>query len=965
MSAQRRKRRAKRRAPAVTMDIMQAATEVAELGGSDDVRVGTVEVVARVAAPAHPDKPTGDARGAGLEAVGDQIVVTGAPRKRRKKGAKGGHAGGEQRCQRVSLALGSGASDAEVFETLGDTVLEWLWEGFNTAVVALGQRGTGKSRVLFGAGGGRLPGGGCDFGDEEGGGSSSESSSDTGGAAADGADATPATCARHGLVARLLAGLFARIDAANAANAAAGGGAAAAAGGQSGVYVVGISCLELLGNRVVDLLDPEPAPKHGAGTPPSPAHASRVSGRAQGGKSPGTGAADAAGSATTLRVASLADALDVLLRLSRARSANWAHARRGERSASGRRRSAVPVAAESQRAHSFVRVVLYNRQQRLVSSLHIANLVGWAPRASCGVPPAPPAPSGASNKRSDARLERLVSRQQAAMAKLVQDLAEVSGPRAQGGASSGSPDRSRRQVVAAAQSSKLNQLLGPLLAGNCKPFVLATLSPAAVDGKGSATTLDVCGAAMQVASACVRLTGVRETDLRLVPLTPAVRSKLLPRPKPRAPARGEGDHVAAPPPAQAGPTAQDAGSGPVLVEPQDLAPATTPPRSATGGRADLNDSLDSPAVAGRQAGASGAPADAPVARAVPSEPPIQRRADAGVRTNGHHGTASGTHSHAPGAPAASPDRQTGKPKQRAPPAQPATRQTAAAPARPSPPAPAIVSEQARAAHAAYAHARAAGGGQYARATPSGQAGVGSGEQQPQQQRGTARHAEPRDSTPPRRSQGTPSSYVERHARGKASRGTPGGLESGERRTVAVSPPRAGDHRTQRQNTSPAAGVGSENVTVGTRAPRDGDGSEATGVDGDGGRPVDGPDAEDVRTRSLLFLQQWDAGMRSSLGPPGPGPRPAAPHNSLHHPPSWGKLHASGAWVRRPVARWGQCSHGHRVAIAAVDYVPKAPGQPVDNEGKAAAPAQLRQQMEGLMGGILEQEELQQVGAQAA
>ena len=638
-------------------------------------------------------------------------------------------------------------------------------------------------------------------------------------------------------------------------------------------------------------------------------------------KSPGTGAAaDAAGSATTLRVSSLREALDVLLRLSRVRSANWAQPTPDGTPSTSRRSTDVPTAT-AQRAHSFVRVVLYNRQQRLVSSLHVADVVGWPPRAADSESPAPQGAGRATDKRSEARLERLVSRQQAALVKLVHDLAEVSLPVSSG--ASGTPGRSRRQVVAAAQSSKLNQLLGPLLAGNCKPFVLATMSPDAADHKASRSTLQVCASAMEVASACVRLTGVVESDLRLVALTPGVASRLLPRAKARTPAGSDGAGVTGPATAPALPSVQDAngraaGGGAVLVELHDDEElAATASRHTAGNRsARLDDSLESPtqhvpATPPRHASATPprhrgnmAPGDRHHGRERAQAPAREQRSDA---TNGtareaalapHKSRQPATATMTAAAPA--PDPRQAAPTVRHQAASDSRRSSASATAP-------IVSEQARAAHAAYAQARAAGagagagaGGQYSRTGAGDTGGAGSTVRHPSPHRDTAHRGPSQGKTPPRRSQGTPSSYTERHVRGKGNRGTPSGLDSSERHTVPVSPPCASDRGSEphasRSVDQHRCAAGSEAVVV---ADAEGGGMMTTAAARDDLPHAAGPDAEAVRTRSLLFLQQWDAGLRKSLRPPGTL-APAAPHNSLHHPPSWTKLQTSGAWW------WAMC-----------------------------------------------------------
>jgi len=108
-------------------------------------------------------------------------------------------------------------------------------------------------------------------------------------------------------------------------------------------FQLGVSCWELAADQVVDLLAPEPL----SAVSPN-LHLRRIPGLCL--------------EHTCLKVESVAD-LNATLAFARSRSCNWAP--------SGGSQHALP-----NRAHSFVRVVLHNKQHSWLSLLHVVDLAG-------------------------------------------------------------------------------------------------------------------------------------------------------------------------------------------------------------------------------------------------------------------------------------------------------------------------------------------------------------------------------------------------------------------------------------------------------------------------------------------------------------------------------------------------------------------------------------------------------------
>ena len=247
------------------------------------------------------------------------------------------------------LVLPWGATDDDVFDLFGVSVLEWLWEGFNAVVVGCGDAGSGKTSTLFGSGGGPL---------HEGAAAGSRSGGSRRGGQAAEAAVEPKILGQCGL---LLAGLFHCIrrsrDPAN--------------------YRVGLSCWEVGPDEVVDLLaareaDDPMAGATAAGSGATQAKSKNKKKKQGGGRAGGAGGAGGGPGGrsrqhgfrfVTASVPDLASALEVI-QCSHARSSNWTQATELSGGGPGGGQQRAAPKAKPNQAHAFVRVVLHDVSQK-------------------------------------------------------------------------------------------------------------------------------------------------------------------------------------------------------------------------------------------------------------------------------------------------------------------------------------------------------------------------------------------------------------------------------------------------------------------------------------------------------------------------------------------------------------------------------------------------------------------------
>lgn len=125
----------------LSRQLIELSSELEALGGGD-TRVGAAEVFTRthcstldLGATSTPSQEADQARTL-LEAE-DHVAVRGEKGVRRFD---------------VTRALSRHASQQDVYDKVGASLLEWLWQGFNANLVAYGQQGTGKTYSLLSPG---------------------------------------------------------------------------------------------------------------------------------------------------------------------------------------------------------------------------------------------------------------------------------------------------------------------------------------------------------------------------------------------------------------------------------------------------------------------------------------------------------------------------------------------------------------------------------------------------------------------------------------------------------------------------------------------------------------------------------------------------------------------------------------------------------------------------------------------
>lgn len=209
--------------PGVPDELVELSAELEALGGGD-TRVGEAAVYCRIRpiepGLAEPQVVTVGSTGSHV-LVRDPHSAEGVPVQqalRRYRVSAGGAIGGPE----ANAPGGGGATQADVFASLGADVFDWWLSGFNATLIAHGQSRSGKTHTLFGPA-----------------------------AAVYGAPAPPEAT---GLVPRLLSRIY---------------GMAETSGTRAPELELAVACYEVRHSGVVDLLAPPPA--DGAAGPP-PGH---------------------------------------------------------------------------------------------------------------------------------------------------------------------------------------------------------------------------------------------------------------------------------------------------------------------------------------------------------------------------------------------------------------------------------------------------------------------------------------------------------------------------------------------------------------------------------------------------------------------------------------------------------------------------------------------------------------------
>ena len=355
---------------AVPDDLVLLTEELERLGGGD-ARVGEIDVIVRVA-------PSKTEENASVHVQRGNVVVV------QDEQSDSSH--------EATASLDENATEDDVFDSIGAPAVEWLWDGFNSSIVASGESGSGKSYTLVGE-----------------------------------------DC---GLCGMILASIFYRRDLFEDPSA----------------ISVGISAWELRGENLVDLLS-------------ATTETETISKKSS------------QFNFSTILCPDLKTAIDVL-RNSRLKSVNW-HVE-GE----------FDVSLIPNRAHGFLRFVLHNALDMRVSTLHIVDCVG----------------ENSSALQQDKPGLRTIAQQQLSFKRMISELCSHK--------KGSTYDSSRGTgVLTSSRETLLNRLVAPLIAGNCKSFLLVTVTPSLNSVPRTRSILKSFCAAVGIRCACVRMLDIQLQDL--------------------------------------------------------------------------------------------------------------------------------------------------------------------------------------------------------------------------------------------------------------------------------------------------------------------------------------------------------------------------------------------------------------------------------------------------------------------
>ena len=360
------------------------------------------------------------------------------------------------------------ASSGGVPDTMWRDVADWLHRGFDAVVVAHGQSGSGKTRALFGDGGG-----------------ASERD-------------------RPGLVSRVVRALFARRD----RNEDTLPHATPSHGGSRADMRFAVSAWELLpSGDAVDLLDPSGSGKGFA-----------VSGSgSHGGAGDRFGAGDRLSRVRCVEVRD-AEACEAALTLARRASKNWTVPARANARAPTEGFAGAAATPRPGRAHAFFRLACVSAETSdVVAELHVVDLIGAGSlelhESASDDDDEPHGPveehrAGLSREKQSRKTDdrRAVARQLLAFGRVVDELAsrETVACVSTGDTHVATESRTVSTIAVAARESRLTQILAPLLAAGARLFFLACVSPLDVDRLDTLETMRVAQRAARLRSACVR-----------------------------------------------------------------------------------------------------------------------------------------------------------------------------------------------------------------------------------------------------------------------------------------------------------------------------------------------------------------------------------------------------------------------------------------------------------------------------
>ncbi|KAK3276662.1 hypothetical protein CYMTET_15286 [Cymbomonas tetramitiformis] len=156
-------------------------------------------------------------------------------------------------------------------------------------------------------------------------------------------------------------------------------------------------------------------------------------------------------------------------------------------------------------AHSFVRITLFSSTERRISTLNLVDLVGAQSLAGNTLPH-----QGGSGGHAHDRDRRVVNQQLLAFSKVISELSQRAAPTP--GASSGAVR------VISARDSKLTQMLSPMLAGNSRTFLIATVSQSPKDYLDTCNTMRIATRAQSIATACMRTLNIPGDYIEFTPM---------------------------------------------------------------------------------------------------------------------------------------------------------------------------------------------------------------------------------------------------------------------------------------------------------------------------------------------------------------------------------------------------------------------------------------------------------------
>ena len=474
-------------------DTRALAEELESLGGAQDVAVGVASVycsvcpaASRAAAlrrtAARPRRevvravdelPAGSGSRFVLEVDDPDETRVGSGTDGDGVGRNGGipsssDAGADRRTRRYrvdGIAPSGGVPDA-----MWRDVADWLHRGFDAVVVAHGQSGGGKTRALFGDGGG-----------------------------AHERD-------RPGLVSRVVRALFAR----ERNEEKRGESVEERVGAANAPRRFAVSAWELSpSGDALDLLDPSGEGK----------------GFAVSGSGSFAGAGDRFGgdrAFARVRCVEVRDAeeCEAALTLARRASKNWTVPARRHARAPTEGFAGAAATPRPGRAHAFFRLTAISAADDVVAELHVVDLIGAksldaATDADDDDDENVNVNESGARFRVAARLDdrRDVARQLLAFGRVVDELASRAnlGPETSGAGSvdtmridGSTPSTTVSAIAVAARESRLTRVLAPLLAAGARLFFLACVSPLDADRLDTLETMRVAQRAARLRSACVR-----------------------------------------------------------------------------------------------------------------------------------------------------------------------------------------------------------------------------------------------------------------------------------------------------------------------------------------------------------------------------------------------------------------------------------------------------------------------------